>query len=243
MKPMTQAAAGIALALLSMAVAADTKAVEEALARTMPDLKVDSVKDSPMAGVAEVVSGPSVFYVSQDGKFLLKGNLIDVATGVDLTEARAGEARRGAIEKVGAENMIVFAAQPQKHVVTVFTDIDCGYCRKLHAQIAEYQKEGITVRYMFYPRAGHGSDSYHKAVSVWCAKDRQAALTRAKKGESLEAKECDAPVDMHMALANALGINGTPMIITPKGEILPGYVPPKQLAEYLVQEKSGTHGR
>jgi len=137
------------------------------------------------------------------------------------------------LEKVGLENMIVFKPKIQKHFIYVFTDIDCGYCRKLHSQVEDYLREGIEVRYLFFPRAGKDSDSYHKAVTVWCAKDRNAALTRAKNGESFTQKTCKNPVDEHMALAQAMGANGTPMIVTDKGVIIPGYVPAKELVKEL----------
>jgi thiol:disulfide interchange protein DsbC len=226
------------LALAASNVYADPKVVEEALAKALPELKPDSVQEAPMPGLYEVTVGPNVFYVSRDGKYLLQGKLIDLAARADLTEARVAAARLASIGKIGHDNMIVFAPKEPKYTVSVFTDIDCGYCRKLHSQIEDYRKEGIAVHYLFFPRAGEGSESYKKAVSVWCAKDRNTALTRAKKGEAIEDKQCDSPVDKHMALARALGANGTPMIVTDGGEILPGYVPPKQLAELLAQEKA-----
>lgn len=226
------------LTLVAPPLHADPKVVEEALSKALPELKPDSIKEAPMPGLYEVTVGPNVFYVSQDGKFILQGKLIDMAARADLTEARVAAARQASLGKIGHDNMIVFAPKDPKYTVSVFTDIDCGYCRKLHSQIEDYKKEGIAVHYLFFPRAGEGSESYKKAVSVWCAKDRNAALTKAKKGEAVEAKQCDSPVDAHMALARALGANGTPMIVTEGGEILPGYVPPKQLADYLAQEKA-----
>jgi thiol:disulfide interchange protein DsbC len=135
--------------------------------------------------------------------------------------------------------MIVFKPKATQHVIYVFTDIDCGYCRKLHSEIDQYLKLGIEVRYLFFPRAGKDSDSYFKAVTVWCAKDRNAALTKAKSGENLARKQCDNPIDEHMALAEAMGANGTPMIVTEKGVIMPGYVPAEQLLKML-EEKPAT---
>ena len=132
--------------------------------------------------------------------------------------------------------MIIFKPETSKHFVSVFTDIDCGYCRKLHSEIDQYLAQGITVRYLFFPRAGKGSDSYAKAISVWCADDRQKALTDAKKGDSLAKKTCDNPVDQHMELGEAFGMSGTPMIVTEKGNVLPGYVPAAQLAKILSSE-------
>jgi thiol:disulfide interchange protein DsbC len=120
--------------------------------------------------------------------------------------------------------------------VSIFTDIDCGYCRKLHSELDSYLAEGIQVQYLFYPRAGKGSESYNKAVSVWCAKDRNAALTAAKKDQKVEAKTCENPIDEHMAIAADFDVKGTPMIVTDKGTIYPGYLPAKQLLEVLKDE-------
>jgi thiol:disulfide interchange protein DsbC len=134
--------------------------------------------------------------------------------------------------------MIVFKPKIAKYTVTIFTDIDCGYCRKLHSEIDQYMAEGITIQYLFYPRAGKGSDSYNKAVAVWCAKDHNAALTAAKKDEKIEMKTCDNPVDKHMQLAEDFEVKGTPMVVTEKGNIYPGYLPAKQLVEALEAEKA-----
>lgn len=235
MKKLIGAALG-ALAFVSFTAQADIKAVEEALKQALPNVKPDSIAPSPMAGLYEVAVGPKLFYVSEDGRYLIQGSLIDIKERKDLTEDKQAEARLNSLKKVGTDQMIVFKPKIGKHVAYVFTDIDCGYCRKLHSEIDQYQKEGIEIRYLFFPRAGEGSDSYFKAVSVWCAKDRNAAFTKAKKGENIERKECDNPVDEHMALGNAMGASGTPMIVTEKGSILPGYVPAPRLAKIFEQE-------
>jgi thiol:disulfide interchange protein DsbC len=161
-----------------------------------------------------------------------------VAARKDLTEEKLSDTRKQAIEKIGQENMIVFKPKIHKYTVSIFTDIDCGYCRKLHSEIDQYLAQGITIQYLFFPRAGKGSDSYNKAVSVWCAKDRNAALTDAKKGNTPEAKTCDNPVDEHMQLGDEFDVKGTPMIVTEKGNIYPGYLPAKQLVEVLESEKN-----
>jgi thiol:disulfide interchange protein DsbC len=120
----------------------------------------------------------------------------------------------------------------------VFTDIDCGYCRKLHSEIDQYMAEGITINYLFFPRAGKPSESYDKAVSVWCASDRKAALTAAKKGETVPTKTCKNPIDDHMKLAEEFDVKGTPMIVTAEGAVFPGYLPAKQLLTVLESEKA-----
>ena len=217
---------------------ADEDAIKQALAKSMPSVKVESVKPSEISGLYEVTVGGNIFYVSGDGKYLLQGHLVDVAARTDLTEEKLNGARKQAIEKLGVDKMIVFKPKISKYTVSVFTDIDCGYCRKLHSEIDQYMAQGITIQYLFFPRAGKDSDSYKKAVSVWCASDRKAALTAAKKGDTPPAKTCDNPVDEHMQLGEDFEVKGTPMIVTEKGNIFPGYLPAKQLFEALETEKA-----
>ena len=204
----------------------------------MPSVKVDSVKPAVVKGLFEVVVGANIYYVSEDGKYLLQGRLVDVAARKDLTEEKLNVTRKLAIEKMGQANMIVFKPKITKYTVTIFTDIDCGYCRKLHSEIDQYLAQGITIQYLFFPRAGKGSDSYNKAVSVWCAEDRNAALTASKKDQKLPEKTCDNPIDKHMQLAAEFDVKGTPMIISENGNVYPGYLPAKQLVEALENEKN-----
>lgn len=229
----------IVLTLLSFSllavnnVYAGEDAIRQSLKKAMPSLKIDSIKTSEIEGMYEVALGGTILYVSGNGKYLIEGHLIDIAAKKDLTDVKLSDIRRQTIESFGEENMIIFKPEKSKHKVTVFTDIDCGYCRKLHSEMSEYMAEGITVQYLFFPRAGKGSDSYNKAVSVWCADNRKAALTAAKKGDTPEAKKCDNPIDKHMQLGAEFEVRGTPMIVTEKGTVLPGYVPAKRLAQAL----------
>lgn len=220
---------------VSTSVADDAK-IRQALAEFMPGETINNIQPTEIKSLFEVTVGSNIIYASEDGKYLVQGELFDVAAKKNLTEGNLGAARKAAIDKVGEAKMIIFKADIPKYTVTVFTDIDCGYCRKLHSEINQYLAQGITVRYMFYPRAGKGSESYKKAISVWCAADQQKALTNAKQGGNIESKACDHPVDQHMALAEAFGLNGTPMIVTAKGAVLPGYVPAPQLAKVLSHE-------
>lgn len=238
MKKVIKIAALSLLGLTLPVVHADENAIRQALAKSMPDVKVESVKPSQIKGLYEVAVGANIFYASEDGKYLIQGRLIDIESRTDLTEEKLGATRKQAIEKLGQDKMIVFKPKKSKYTVTVFTDIDCGYCRKLHSELDQYMAEGITIQYLFFPRAGKGSDSYDKAVSVWCSDDRKAALTAAKKGETPAAKTCDNPVDEHMQLGADFDVKGTPMIVTEKGNIYPGYLPAKQLAEALADEKA-----
>ncbi|MGZ4993507.1 MAG: DsbC family protein [Methylobacter sp.] len=217
---------------------ADENAIRQALTKSIPSIKVGSVKPSEISGLYEVTVGGNIFYASDDGKYLIQGHLVDIAARTDLTEEKLGGARKQALEKLGQDKMIVFKPKESKYTVSIFTDIDCGYCRKLHSEIDQYMAQGITIQYLFFPRAGKGSDSYNKAISVWCADDRKAALTAAKKGDTPPVKTCTNPVDEHMQLAEDFEVKGTPMIVTEKGNIFPGYLPAKQLAEALADEKS-----
>ena len=121
--------------------------------------------------------------------------------------------------------------------MTVFTDIDCSYCRKLHSDMSGYNERGIEVRYVFYPRAGIGSNSHQKATSVWCADDQRKALDTVKGGRRIDKRECDTPILKHVEVANKLGINSTPTLMFEDGTMMPGYIPPARLAAILKQRK------
>ena len=208
--------------------------IRNALGETLPGLPVQSIQPSPIDGVSEVQLGSRLFYISNDGRYLLQGNLIDVKTRVDLSEERRKQIRTTAIDGLGVDNMIVFPAKTAKHEITVFTDIDCTYCRKLHNEIDQYNARGITVRYVMFPRSGINTPSYYKAVAVWCEDDHQDALTRAKAGEELSgSKDCNNPVGEHLKLGETMGLRGTPAIVLADGEMLPGYVSADKLAVAL----------
>ncbi len=209
------------------------KSVEKELGQ-----KVESITETAIDGLYQVVVPPKVFYMSTDGRFVLTGDLIDLKEKVNLSQDVRIKARVDALENLGENSMITFAPKKVKHTITVFTDIDCGYCRKLHNEMAEYNKRGIKVRYLAYPRAGIGSDSYKKAVSVWCAKDKAKAMTRAKQGEEVEARTCDNPVEKHFILGQELGVNGTPALMLENGQIFPGYAPADKLIGILDQSKA-----
>jgi thiol:disulfide interchange protein DsbC len=210
---------------------------------------VDSIHETPVPGLFEVLVGSDVIYVSKDGRYMVQGRMVDLVSREDLTEnsPRLAEARKKefkeraeAIKKLGPDQMIVFAPEGKPtYTITVFTDIDCGYCRKLHGEIAGYNAEGIKVQYLFYPRAGEGSPSFAKAVSFWCADDRRTALTDAKAGKSIPDKTCPNPVKEHLELGEQMGVSGTPAIVLENGEMVPGYIPPKRLAAMLKEKLGG----
>jgi thiol:disulfide interchange protein DsbC len=222
------------LAVAQEAAPADVfKRVQASIAKLDPDLQVDGVQTTPVQGIYEVAIGPRLVYMTGDGRYLIQGSISDVDKRQDLTEARRNAVRLGALDKVSEDDMVVFGPKTAPHTVTVFTDIDCGFCRRLHSEIGKYNANGIRIRYLFMPRTGKGSESYQKAVGVWCAKDRQQAMTDAKAGKDVPAQSCKNPVDSHMALADSMGLNGTPALILPDGELLPGYVPADRLKAVL----------
>lgn len=237
--PRTIAAAAAAFVLAAGSVLAGPEStIREALGKVAPDVKIDNIQPAPISGLYEVLVGSQMMYVTGDGRYFVDGRIVDLKTREDLTEPRLAGARKRLVDGVGEDEMVIFGPSTAAHTVTVFTDIECGYCRKLHSQIDEYGKLGIRVRYLFYPRAGKPSPAYDEAVSVWCAGDdaaRRTAMTAAKAGQTIDSKTCKNPVDQHMAVGNELGLRGTPAIVTETGDLIPGYVEPKRLAAQLAQ--------
>ncbi len=213
----------------------DLATMRAALKAAVPLAEPDSLKASVFPGMYEAVFGTQILYVSSNGRYLLEGDLFDLKNRANLTEKLRQAGRAKAINDIDPKSMIVFAAENPKYVVSAFTDIDCGYCRKMHSQIDEYNKLGITMRYLSYPRSGVDTESYYKAVSVWCADDRKAAMTEAKSGKTPPRRECDNPVKEHMAAAAVVGVTGTPTLVLENGRVIPGYVEPARLLQILQQ--------
>jgi thiol:disulfide interchange protein DsbC len=189
---------------------------------------------SPIPGLYEVTMGGLIAYVSADGKYLLSGNVYDLDSQVNLTATRRNAARAKALATASESNMIVFGPANAKMTVTVFTDIDCGYCRKFHSQIADVNKAGVRVRYMMYPRTGPDTESWTKAEQVWCASDRRDALTRAKRGESIKGKACgDAAIQSQYELGSDLGVEGTPAVFTQNGDYIGGFLTAPELVQAI----------
>jgi thiol:disulfide interchange protein DsbC len=208
----------------------DLSKLQAALGGAQPD----SVADSALPGLYEVTIGAQSLYLSKDGRYVIQGDILDLTSSDNVTENRRNGLRAKAIDAVGEDKMIIFSPKNEtKYTITVFTDIDCGYCRKLHQEIASYNDLGIKIRYMMFPRTGLNTESYDKAVSAWCADDRNEAITRAKRGETIEPRTCDNPVSQHYNLGQQLGVRGTPSIILADGEMVPGYVPADRLLQML----------
>jgi len=194
------------------------------------------ITPTPVAGLYQIQIGMTVVYMSQDGRYLLNGGLVDLTTRTNLAEQAKSTARKNILAEIPSSSMIIYPAKGQeRHYVTVFADIDCPYCTKLHKEIPELNQAGITVRYLAFPRAGLGSPSYDKAVSAWCAKEPAKAMDEAMLGKALPKMTCDNPIKEHMMLARRFEVNGTPNIILDNGELLPGYVPAKELIKIFKQ--------
>ena len=214
-------------------------ALSARLALLVPDRQPDHVAETALPGMYEVRYGSIVVYLSDDGRYMLRGDLVDLESGRNVTETARSHARVEIVSALGESSMVVFAPQTAKHTITVFTDVDCGYCQRMHRQMADYNRLGITVRYTAFPRAGVGSDTYDRMVSVWCASDQQAAMTDAKAGRAVEAARCDNPVSAHYEAGRAIGVRGTPSIVLESGEMIPGYVEPQELLDRLDGRASG----
>lgn len=228
----------IILSVISVAAFAESadqvEKIKAKLTASFPSHTPDSVTKSPVDGLYEVVYGTQVIYVTDDARYVIQGVVMDLDDGKkDLTEVASSRARKKFMTKVNEQESIGFGADKPKHTITVFTDIDCGYCRKLHNEMDQYASYGIKVNYLLFPRNGLTSPGYSKAVSVWCNKDRADALTRAKNGEELTPENCDNPVAEHFNVGQQIGVTGTPAILTSDGDLMPGYLPAKQLAQRL----------
>ncbi|MEO5561281.1 MAG: DsbC family protein [Dokdonella sp.] len=227
-------AAGLAGSIAQAAESDADAAARKVLHDLVPQANPDAIEAAPLPGFRQVIVGSQVIYVSDDGKYLMQGTLFDSPSKRDLTAARLAVKTKLKVDAVPASKRIVFApAGKPKYKVTVFTDLDCGYCRKMHSQIADYNKAGIEVDYLFFPRSGINSPSYDKAVSVWCAKDRNAAFTAAKAGGTPAQLKCDNPVAEQFTLGGQVGVDGTPAVYAPDGTKLGGYVPPDQMLTRL----------
>lgn len=212
-----------------------------ALAEMMPGVEPGELRPTPVAGIYELAHAGEVSYVTADGKYVFSGDLFQVSTQGEfpnLTENRRREMRQQLLGAIPEQQMIVFGKASAPHTITVFTDIDCQWCQHLHSQIADYNKLGIRVRYLAYPRSGPDTESWHKAEAVWCAKDRNTALTAAKRGERVPGASCDAMVSGQYDLGGQVGVSATPAVVFGNGELVPGYLPPEDMLEAITTSEA-----
>lgn len=233
------AALAAAFLMASPVVAGDDLSLDEAravIAGKFGMIEPEDVKVSPIDGWYMIQKGSVIAYVTADGRYLLQGDLIDLDSQVNLSELSRNDARHALVAAFGEENAISFVPEEVKYKVTVFTDVDCTYCRKLHSEIDAYLDQGIEVQYVLYPRNGPASKTWKTSQDVWCADDRAEALTAAKQGRNIESQQCDASmVNEHYALGRDIGLSGTPAIVFEDGTLVGGYVAPDQLIVRLQQ--------
>lgn len=202
-------------------------------------LTITKIEETPVPGIALIISTQGLFYSSYDGDYFIQGKLYSIKSKVtDLAEQSLSKIRLKGLEKF-KDDMIVFKAKNEKYVVSVFTDITCGYCRKMHKEMDGYNNLGITFRYLAYPRsgikdqAGNDSSGYKKLRSVWCADNPKEAMTNAKNNRDVDYKTCDNTIEEQFSFGRQVGVNGTPAIILSNGMMVPGYQPPEQLEQLL----------
>ena len=209
------------------------KEFQKSLSRLSSDFEITDVKETPIKGIYQVTIGPDVIYMSRDGNYVLKGEILDIGNRRNLTEDFHAQKRINLLNTIADSEYIEFSSTKTKNHIYVFTDVDCGYCRKLHRDVPELNSMGIAVRYLAYPRAGVDSIIGEEMRNVWCAENRQKALTTSKNRQPIEVKICDAPIARHHALGRELGVTGTPAIFLENGRKLPGYIPPDELYEQI----------
>ena len=205
--------------------ASDIEKVRAELAKVMPAAGAADIQASPVEGVFQIELNNSFAFAYVSGDYVLMGDLYNTKDQVNVGDQASNARMATLIQDVPLEDMIVFGPEEPERYMTVFTDIDCGYCRKLHAEIDELTQAGIQVRYIAYPRAGLGSNSFNKYVSVWCNDDQQSSLTTAKAGGDVPDAECDNPIARNYTAGRTVGIRGTPTIIFDDGTVTPGYQP------------------
>jgi thiol:disulfide interchange protein DsbC len=205
-----------------------------AIAAKMTGVKPEDLHASAVPGLYELLRAGDSAYVSADGKYAIIGDMYETGTSNDLTENRRRDLRLKLLATIPESQMVIFGPPNPKHTITVFTDMDCAYCRKLHSQISDYNKLGIRVRYIAYPRTGPNTSSWAKAEQVWCSADRKTALTEAKLGKALSTKICaDNPVAREYEMGQEFNLAGTPTLILGDGELVAGYLEPSDLADQL----------
>jgi thiol:disulfide interchange protein DsbC len=202
-----------------------------------PDIPIEKVSPSPLPGIfmLELVGG-TIFYGTADGRYLFAGDLYELGETdlINLAEEGRVAKRQALMAAVSESDMVIFPSDNETlAVINVFTDVDCGYCRKLHQEVPRLNELGIEVRYLAYPRAGIGSRAYEKIVSAWCADDPNDAITKLKAGESIPDINCTNPVAAQYALGQQVGVSGTPAIVLEDGRLLPGYMPADELAKTI----------
>ena len=221
------------------------QAIVKRLEEKLPGIEISDLNQSPVDGFYQVFFSGQLLYVSENGQYIFTGNLLELADGAPVNhsqialgqqESKKAPMRAAKIADLNESDMVVYKAPDEQHVITVFTDIDCGYCRKLHREMPNLNKNGVTVRYLAFPRAGIGSDAYNKLVSVWCSDDRLAAMDEAKLKRKFGKDSCKNPIADQYKLTREFNLSGTPSLILSDGELIGGFIPVEDLVAHLNQK-------
>ena len=212
----------------SIFIISDENLINEKITTILPPgTNIESIELSEFPGIYKVYYGDlQPLYVSQNGDFFIYGDMFNINSDgiINLTDKDILQKRKLLMQEITKEELISFKAKNEIFTVTVFTDVDCGYCRKLHDEITTYNEAGITVNYAAFPRSGIGTETFSKMVGAWCSNNPKESITKLKNGKKLKLSFCDSqPVAKHYAIGNKIGVTGTPAIVSSKGELLPGY--------------------
>ena len=211
--------------------AADIARIVDKLQSLVPELEARDIRVSAIPGVYEVVQGFESYYISADGEHLINGDIIKVSTGARLQPTGLNAKRRELMETIADTETVFYpAVGTQKAVVSVFTDVTCPYCRKLHQEIDALNDAGIAVRYLAFPRSGVPSGAAEQLVSIWCSEDRPAAMTASKTGQSVAERDCRNPIAEQYQLGATMAVRGTPTIVLDNGGLIGGYLPAAEIA-------------
>tara|TARA_B100000214_G_scaffold135114_1_gene96140 strand:- start:2927 stop:3640 length:714 start_codon:yes stop_codon:yes gene_type:complete len=226
------------LVIFSLTILSDEYEIKEKISSILPPgTQIESIEQSDFPDIYKVYYGDiQPLYVSKDGKYFLYGDMFQISSSkiINLTATDITKRRTQLMKDIAKDELISFLSKNESYSVTVFTDVDCGYCRKLHKEIKDYNKKGISIHYAAFPRSGIGTESFSKMVTAWCSEDPKQSITNLKNGDNLKLNFCDSqPVAKHYAIGQKLGISGTPAIISEDGELYPGYFSPKDLLDKL----------
>lgn len=220
--------------IFSVSVSASQDNIREGLKNILPDgTVIELIEPSPIPGIYAVYYGDlQPIYVTQDGSFFIYGDIykININSISNITEKSVAERRKLILQNIPTEELISFKSSNEQFSVIVFTDVDCGYCRKLHNQIDEYNSLGISINYAAFPRSGLGTSAFTKMVGAWCSDNPKDSMTKLKNNSPLDISFCEnQPVSKQYIIGKKLGVDGTPAIFSMDGEMFPGYIEPEEL--------------
>ena len=226
------------LLLFFMNLESDQELIKSKIASILPpDVTIEKIEQSSIDGLFKVFYGDiQPIYVTANGSHFIYGDMFQInKDGItNITEIDINKKRAQVLSQIPKRELISFVSKNEKFSVLVFTDVDCGYCRKLHSQIEDYNKLGISINYLAFPRSGLGTESFSKMVGAWCSKNKRDSISKLKNDENIEINFCDSqPVSNHFVIGQKIGVDGTPAIIMPNGKLLPGYLSPSELFERL----------